>query len=57
MTAVQKFEEPANQVAEYAGGILAIIERAARDPSVDIDKMERLIAMQERVQSREAQTA
>lgn len=57
MTAVQKIEEPTNQVAEYAGGILAIIERAARDPSVDIDKMERLIAMQERVQSREAQTA
>jgi hypothetical protein len=57
MTAVQKVEPANNQVAEYAGGILAIIERAARDPSVDIDKMERLIAMQERVQSREAQTA
>lgn len=55
MTAVQKFEEPATQVAEYAGGILAIIERAARDPSVDIDKMERLIAMQERVQARDAE--
>jgi len=31
--------------------IFAIIERAARDPSVDIDKMERLIVMQERMQA------
>jgi len=57
MTAVQKVEPTANQVAEYSSGILAVIERAARDPNVDIDKMERLILMQERVQSREAQTA
>jgi hypothetical protein len=35
--------------------ILTIIERAARDPNVDIDKMERLIAMHERVQSKSAQ--
>lgn len=38
-----------------AGTILNIIERAARDPAVDIDKMERLIAMQQRVQSRQDQ--
>lgn len=55
MTAVQKIDEAHNQVADYAGGILAVIERAARDPNVDIDKMERLIAMQERVQSRDAE--
>lgn len=55
MTAVQKIEEPANQVAEYAGGIDAVIERAARDPNVDIDKLERLIAMQERIQARNAE--
>jgi hypothetical protein len=55
MTAVQKVEPANNQVAEYAGGILAIIERAARDPSVDIDKLERLISMQERVQARDAE--
>lgn len=35
--------------------IFAIIERAARDPGVDIDKLERLIAMQERVQSKQAE--
>jgi hypothetical protein len=31
--------------------ILGLIERASRDPNVDIDKMERLIAMHERVQA------
>lgn len=35
--------------------IIQMIERAARDPSVDLDKMERLFAMHERVQSRRAQ--
>jgi len=41
---------PMNQTA----AILDVIARAARDPSVDIDKMERLIAMQERVQAQQA---
>jgi hypothetical protein len=45
---------PAN-LAPEAATIFQIIERAARDQSVDIDKMERLILMQERVQSRQAQ--
>lgn len=42
---------------DYAGGLLAVIERAARDPNVDIDKMERLLSMQERVQERQAKQA
>lgn len=41
-------------VADIGSGILAVIERAARDPNVDIDKMERLLAMQERVLERNA---
>ena len=45
------------QVTEMASGLLMIIERAARDPNVEIDKMERLLEMQERVQSRHAKTA
>ena len=53
MNAVTK-TQPAGEVAEYGAGLLEVIARAARDPSVDIDKMERLIAMQERVQTREA---
>jgi hypothetical protein len=37
--------------------IISMIERAARDPSVDIDKMERLMAMQERMVAQRAQSA
>lgn len=48
---------PPAEVTDLSGGILNVIERAARDPSVDIDKMERLIAMQERVLSRQAKEA
>lgn len=55
--AVAKQQEPPNAVADYSGGLLEVIARAARDPSVDIDKMERLISMQERVQNRNAEVA
>lgn len=52
--------EPAKLSPAPAGGesaILSIIERAARDPNVDIDKMERLMAMQERAIAQRAQAA
>lgn len=45
------------EVQDINGGLLDVIARAARDPSVDIDKMERLLAMQERVQERQAKQA
>lgn len=35
--------------------IFTVIERAARDPAVDIDKLERLLQMQERLQAKQAQ--
>jgi len=54
--AERKDSSPAT-VADMGGGLLAVIERAARDPNVDIDKMERLIEMQERVQRRNAEVA
>jgi hypothetical protein len=60
MTALAKHEPQSTEIAtvqDYGGGLLAVIERAARDPSVDIDKMERLIAMQERVQAGRAKAA
>lgn len=57
MNAVTKHEPEQAAVAEYGAGLLDVIARAARDPSVDIDKMERLIAMQERVQARTAEVA
>ena len=56
MTAVQKVEAGQTAVANYSASLMDVIAQAARDPSVDIDKMERLIAMQERVQGRDAQT-
>lgn len=43
--------------ASETAAVLQIIERAARDPSVDIDKMERLILMQERMQATRAKAA
>lgn len=52
-----KAEETTGAVQDYSGGLLEVIARAARDPSVDIDKMERLILMQERVQARDAELA
>lgn len=45
--------EKTEPVTESAGGLLSIIERAARDPNVDIDKMERLFQLQERAQERQ----
>lgn len=57
MNAVTKPAEAAQQVTSYADGLLAVIERAARDENVDVEKMERLFALQERVQERAAKQA
>lgn len=43
-------------VSEVAA-IIQVIERAAMNPAVDIEKMERLLAMQERVMARNAKAA
>jgi hypothetical protein len=37
--------------------IINVIARAAADPNTDVDKLERLLAMQERVLEREAKRA
>jgi ERF superfamily. len=42
---------------DETSAILQVIERAASNPSVDIDKMERLLQMQERVMDRNAKMA
>lgn len=42
---------------DQSSAILQVIERAAANPSVDIDKMERLLQMQERVMDRNANMA
>jgi hypothetical protein len=51
--------QPINQVVPAGEGnaIVHMIERAARDPSVDIDKLERLIAMRERMDASERERA
>lgn len=43
------------QAAGEASAIVSMIERAARDPSVDIEKLERLMALKERMQQQEAE--
>lgn len=57
MNAVVERNEPAGEVADYSGGLLAVIERAARDPGTDVEKLERLFQLQERVLDREAEQA
>ena len=49
-------EQPPAPVSE-SSAIISMIERAARDPAVDIDKMERLIALQERAIAQRAEQA
>lgn len=44
-------------VVSETAAIVTMIERAARDSAVDIDKMERLLQMQERVMDRQAKAA
>jgi hypothetical protein len=58
--AVAKVEEvhvPAPQPVAEVDSLLNLIERAARDPNVDIDKMERLFGMRERMQAQAAKTS
>lgn len=51
---LDKIQPPA--VSESAA-IIQVIERAAMNPNVDIDKMERLLQMQERIMERNARAA
>ena len=50
-------QEHAAPATTETTAIISMIERAARDPSVDIDKMERLMLMQERAFDRRAKAA
>lgn len=52
MTAAKVAAIPA---ANEAASMMAVIARAASDPSCDLDKMERLMAMHERMQAKQAQ--
>jgi hypothetical protein len=54
--------EPAPQASEVvpfteAGSLMAVISRAASDPAVDVDKLERLMGLYERMSDRSAKGA
>lgn len=53
--ALQRLEYEVPQSTSAA--MLAVVIRAAADPSVDVNKMERLLAMQERIMARDAEIA
>lgn len=57
MSAVAKHSEQPVALVSDSATILQIISRAASDPAVDMDKMERLMAMHERIVARTAHAA
>lgn len=57
MNAVVKSPDQLPAIQEQSTSLLQVIERAARDPGVDIDKMERLMQMHERIVARDAKAA
>jgi hypothetical protein len=57
VNAVTKHEAQEGAVVEYSASLLEVISRAASDPSVDIDKLERLLAAQERIEAKNAKQA
>lgn len=58
MTSVQRLTEtPVAVVNADAGSIMAIIDRAARDPATDVDKLERLMNLYERISAQSAKAA
>lgn len=56
-TALAKHDEPQALQETPATQVISMIERMASDPNVDVDKLERLIAMQERVMAHNAKAA
>ena len=57
MNAVVEMSDQPPVPRPESGTLLQIISRAASDPSVDIEKMERLMQMHERIVAKQAETA
>lgn len=57
MNAVVKQNDQLPTTQPEGATLLAVISKAAADPSVDIEKLERLMAMKERMDAKEAETA
>lgn len=55
--AVTVLDQAPPALVSETGAIIAMIERAASNPNVDIEKMERLFALQERAVARQAEQA
>lgn len=55
--AIQRVEETALPVMSETAAIIQVIERAASNPAVDIDKLERLLEMRERMAAQGAEKA
>lgn len=49
--------QPGALIQADAGSIMAVIARAAADPSTDVDKLDRLLGMYERITANNARTA
>lgn len=57
MSAVTKAKPAENLPADFGASLLEVISNAASNPAVDIDKFERMIAVQERLEARQAEVA
>lgn len=57
MNAVVQHKDQSPVIQEQSTSLLQVIERAARDTNVDIDKMERLMQMHERILEKQAEAA
>lgn len=55
--AVAVQQEPSLPAQSEAGAIVSMIERFATDPNVNIEKLERLVAMHERMKAQQAKAA
>jgi hypothetical protein len=56
VASVDRHELAESPAPSEAVTIMSVIDRAARDPHVDIDKMERLMQMHERITTRQAES-
>ena len=54
---MEQVEHLAGPPLDGAAGVLALIERVALDPGADVEKLDRIVAMYERVKAKEAELA
>ena len=57
MPPVGKALENITPVQDTASGLMTVIARASSDPTVDVDKLERLMSLYERIEAKRAETA